>query len=97
MDAFRLSGETPIHVRLSMTLRARNLMVEEYPLTENDISEGKGGRWIYDGTVRRMEGIGRFVMGLLSQIEILEGEELRQYVLESIRGQWERYSLPLEH
>ena len=97
MDAFRLSGETPIHVRLSMTLRARNLMVEEYPLTENDITEGEGGRWIYDGTVRRMEGIGRFVMGLLSQIEILEGEELRQYVLESIRGQWERYSLPLEH
>ena len=28
----------------------------------------------------RLEGVGRFVMGLLDQVEILEGEELWDYM-----------------
>lgn len=79
LDVFRMSGEAPIHVRLALTLRARNLLLEEYPLAHAGIRE-EDGRWIYDGTVRRLEGVGRFVMGLLDQVEILEGTELWDYV-----------------
>lgn len=79
MDVFRMSGEKPVHIRLAMTLRARNLLLEEYPLADAVVRE-EDGRWIYDGTVRKLEGVGRFVMGLLDQVEILEGEELWDYV-----------------
>ena len=79
LDVFRMSGEAPVHVRLALTLRARNLLLEEYPLAGAGIRE-EDGRWIYDGTVRRLEGVGRFVMGLLDQVKILEGAELWDYV-----------------
>jgi predicted DNA-binding transcriptional regulator YafY len=56
-------------------------MVEEFPLTAREIRQDNDG-WYYEGEVRSMEGIGRFVLGLPEQILILEGEEVRQYVKE---------------
>ena len=38
--------------------------------------------WYYEGDVRSMEGVGRFVLSLPEHITILEGEEVRQYVRE---------------
>ena len=84
LDVFRMSGEAPIHVRLALTLRARNLLLEEYPLSEAYIRE-EDGRWIFDADIMRLEGIGRFVMGLLDQVEILEGDALWDYVQERCR------------
>ena len=46
MDAFRMSGDNPIHIRLILSLRAKNLLVEEYPLAEKDV-KFKSGHWIY--------------------------------------------------
>ena len=40
--------------------------------------------------VMRLEGIGRFVMGLLDQVEILEGDALWDYVQERCRMGQER-------
>lgn len=84
LDVFRMSGEKAIHVRIALTLRARNLLLEEYPLSEAHITE-VNGRWIFDTNVMRLEGIGRFVMGLLDQVEILEGDALWDYVQERCR------------
>ena len=36
--------------------------------------------WIYEGIVRGMEGIGRFVLGLEANIDVLEGAELKAYL-----------------
>lgn len=55
-------------------------------LTEAD------GRWIYEGTVRKMEGVGRFVMGLLDEVEILEGDALRQYIIQRCRMGMEKFT-----
>ena len=68
---------------------AKNLMVEEFPLTEKDIHEGEplivdgqpDQTWIYDGYVRGVWGIGRFVLGLNRNIEVLEGDELKEFLL----------------
>ena len=89
LDAFRMSGCTPMKVKLALTLRARNLLLEEYPLSEGDISQ-EDGRWIYEGTVRTPEGVGRFVLGLLHEVEILEGDALRQYVYQRCLAGLER-------
>ena len=78
-DAFHMAGPVGLHVKLELSLRARSLMLEEYPLSEPYIYEADG-RHFFDGEVRKAEGIGRFVTGLIPEIEILEGDFLREYV-----------------
>ena len=105
MDSFRFHGDNEYHVVLRMNNLAKNLMVEEFPLTEKDIYEQDGilmeqmmvlGEamelpphdmenedeqfWIYDGIVRGLDGIGRFVLGLEGNIEVMEGDELIEYL-----------------
>ena len=80
-DSFRSHSSQAFHVKLKLTQVAKNRMVEEFPLTAREISRDNDG-WYYEGEVRSMEGIGRFVLGLPEQIIIIEGEEVRQYVKE---------------
>ena len=80
-DSFRSHSNQAFHVKLRLTQVAKNRMVEEFPLTAREIRQDNDG-WYYEGEVRSMEGIGRFVLGLPEQILILEGEEVRHYVKE---------------
>lgn len=84
LDAFRMQGKTQTHVRLEMTLRAKNLLCEEFPLVEPDITE-KDGKYILDTKVSKMEGVGRFVIGLMGDIVILDSLELKKYVHEYVQ------------
>ena len=84
LDAFRMQGKTQTHVRLEMTLRARNLLCEEFPLAIPDVTE-KGGKFILDTKVSKMEGVGRFVIGLMGDIRVLDSPELVAYINDYIR------------
>ena len=84
LDAFRMQGKTQTHVRLVMTLRAKNLLCEEFPLAEPDITE-KDGKYILDTKVSKMEGVGRFVIGLMGDIRVLDSPELVAYINDYIR------------
>ncbi len=84
LDAFRMQGKTQTHVRLEMTLRAKNLLCEEFPLAEPDITE-KDGKYILDTKVSKMEGVGRFVIGLMGDIRVLDSPELVAYINDYIR------------
>ena len=79
IDVFRMSGPNIYHVRLQLSLQAKNLLLEEYPLAEKSIRKN-GDYYIFDDDVRAMEGVGRFVIGLASDITIIEGTELREYI-----------------
>lgn len=79
LDAFRMQGKAQTHVRLEMTLRAKNLLCEEFPLAEPDITE-KDGKYILDTKVSKMEGVGRFVIGLMGDIRVLDSPELVAYI-----------------
>lgn len=79
IDAFRMSGPERYHVRLQLSLQAKNLMVEEYPLAEKSIRKN-GSNYIFDADVCALEGVGRFVLGLAADITIIEGEELKEYI-----------------
>ena len=79
LDAFRMQGKTQTHVRLEMTLRARNLLCEEFPLAIPDVTE-KDGKYILDTKVSKMEGVGRFVIGLMGDIRVLDSPELVAYI-----------------
>ena len=75
---FQQSEKIPVQ-RIELTQVAKNRMVEDFPLTAREIIQDKDA-WYYEGDVRSMEGIGRFVLSLPEHITILEGEEVRQYV-----------------
>ena len=78
-DSFRSHSNQSFHVKLKLTQVAKNRMVEDFPLTAREIIQDKDA-WYYEGDVRSMEGIGRFVLSLPEHITILEGEEVRQYI-----------------
>jgi len=79
MDCFRMQSFRQSRVVLSLSLRAKNLLLEEYPLAERDLKR-KGSAWVLDTEVSAVEGVGRFVAGLAHEIKIIEGEELKEYL-----------------
>lgn len=85
MDIFRISGDSPIHIRLKLSFMAKNLLVEEYPLAARDLRRS-GTDWILETDLYGLRGAGRFVAGLLPEIEILEGDALRAYLKETLAG-----------
>ena len=68
-----------VNVRLELSLRAKNLLVEEFPLAENGIRE-ENGKWYYNGVVGPLEGIGRFCIGLAGDVTVVDSPELEAYI-----------------
>lgn len=81
IDIFRMHGNTArTHIILELGLLAYNLLLEEYPLAERDLTPIDEGHWLLDTEVAGMAGVGRFVVGLLDDIRIIEGEPLKAYL-----------------
>ena len=86
IDIFRMIGEHRTRVRIELGRLAHNLLIEEYPLAEQHISPQPDGKhWILDTEVADMQGIGRFVIGLLDDIRIIEAPELKHYIAEYLQ------------
>ena len=78
-DCFRISGFAQTPVKLELSIRAKNLLLEEYPLAEKDLKYADG-KWILETKVSGMEGVGRFVIGLAGDIKIIDSQELKEYI-----------------
>lgn len=78
-DIFRMTGYANSSVRMQLTVRAKNLLIEEYPLAEKEITRD-GNYWILDTVVNDFAGICRYYVGLIPEIKVLEGEEFLEYV-----------------
>ena len=87
MDLFRINSFEQIPVKLKLGLRAASLLVEEYPLAEKYLSSVPDDQstFILQTNICGYEGIGRFVLGLLDDIEILEGEGLKEFLRERMK------------
>lgn len=79
-DVFGMSGEAPSEVILDLSLRAYRLLIEEYPATRPGITT-QAGAWPYryQGEVRGWPGVGRFVLGLPGEVQVVAPEALRAY------------------
>lgn len=84
MDDFRTHGDGCYHIKLQMDRMAKDLLSEEYPLSEKHISEIDCSHWLYEADVYKLEGVGRFVMGLFQHIIILDDKELKDYIMSII-------------
>ena len=80
-DVFRISGDVSYHVRLRLSSMAKNLLEEEYPISSKHV-QAENGEWILDTVVHGLKGVGRFVAGLMDEVEVLEGEDLKAYLKE---------------
>ena len=80
IDAFRMHGDAPQRIRLELGLLACNLLCEEYPLAERDLTPSGRGRWMLDTQVAGYAGVGRFVAGLLDDIRIVDAPGLQSYL-----------------
>jgi len=84
-DLFGMTGPTLLPVHLRLNHRAYRLMLEEYPLSKPFLRR-HNGQYYFEGTVQNVAGIGRFVLGLCGEIEVLSPPELKAYLNERVRG-----------
>ena len=81
IDIFRMNSSETFHITLKLGLRAMNLLVEEFPLAAPQLRKLPGNQWLLDTDVCSPEGVGRFVMGLPEDIEIINSTELKEYIV----------------
>ena len=79
-DVFRTGGTEGTNIKLRLGVMAKNLLLEEYPLAERDLTQTDSEHWLLDTTIYRPAGVGRFVIGLANDIEIIEGETVKEYI-----------------
>lgn len=70
VDIFRNTGELNKIIELTLNLKARNLLIEEYPLAELHLTRIKPNRFELRVEVAKYEGPARFVLGLAENIQI---------------------------
>lgn len=92
IDIFRTRGFERTLVTLRLTLRAYNLLIEEYPLSERDLVREDDSHWILRTEVCSFAGIGRFVLGLWDDIEIIDSPELSDYLAKKIEKMSKKFS-----
>jgi hypothetical protein len=74
-----MTGFDQYRVRIRLGMMAHNLLLEEYPLAERDTTKDGDG-WVLDTMVCNYRGVGRFVLGLMDDVEVLESEEFKKYL-----------------
>ncbi|MCQ2165817.1 MAG: hypothetical protein MJY49_00090 [Bacteroidales bacterium] len=79
MDVFRMTGHVCGHVCLKMTVLAKNLLLEEFPLAEKELQR-KGNEWMLDVDICNWAGVCRFYVGLADEIKIIDSPEFVDYV-----------------
>lgn len=86
VDAFHMSAEAPVaNVQAHLSLKAYNLLIEEFPLAENYVRP-LNGKYLLDIPVADFNGIGRFVMGLLGDIKVIGPEEFLVFLKERVKN-----------
>lgn len=80
-DVFMFSGNEKLPVKLRLGQLAYNLLLEEFPRSQSFLTpEADGSHWIFKTDVVSYLGIGRFVLGLFHDIEILNDSRFKDYI-----------------
>lgn len=79
-DVFGTSSFESRVVRLRMSKRAKLIMEKEFPITQALIKDDGGNKYFIQTQYARVESIGRFILGLPGEIEVLSDEYLKNYL-----------------
>ncbi|MBS9525756.1 WYL domain-containing protein [Litoribacter alkaliphilus] len=79
---FGYSGKAKYKVKLKLSHKAYQLLIEGYPEAKQFTSIKNRKHYYFDTEVAELPGVGRFVLGLPGEIEVVEGQELLEYLKE---------------
>lgn len=85
-DLFHFSGEQRYTVHLLMGYLASSLLLEECPAAEEQMELQDDGRYLLTTEVCSFKGIGRFVLGLFDDIEVVDSPDFQRYLNERIKN-----------
>ena len=84
-DLFRFSGEERHRVVLRLGRLACNLLKEECPQAVRSLQPDGADHWLLSTDVCSFQGVGRFVLGLFEDVEVLESPEFKLFLQEKIK------------
>lgn len=84
-DIFRMNGNYIDRIRWQMSVMAKNLLLEEYPLAQKDLKR-KGSYWILESDICNYIGACRFYVGLANEITIIDSPKFSSYVKEYVKN-----------
>jgi predicted DNA-binding transcriptional regulator YafY len=93
IDIFRMNSDELLPIKLKLGLRSANLLIEEFPLAAKHLQKLPNNEWLLDTDVCSYDGVGRFVMGLLDDIEIIDSQEFEQHIAEILNKMKNKFSL----
>ena len=80
VDIFRNTGDLDKQVEFSLNLRAKNLLIEEYPLAEKYLTSITRNQFAFSAPIAKYEGPGRFVLGIAEDIKVMGDEGFLEYL-----------------
>ena len=85
IDVFRMAAAEPLAtVTATLTLKACNLLTEEYPLAQQFVTP-KNNHYSIAIPVADYNGIGRFVLGLCEDVVVHEPQAFKDFLKEKIK------------
>ncbi len=84
-DIFGFNGEAETWLKLRLSLRAANLIKEENPGSHEFLSRESAKDYLFEGPVRSFAGVGRFVLSLLDEVEIVGPEKFKEFIEKKIK------------
>lgn len=90
-DLFHFSGEERHMVTLILGRLATSLLLEEFPASESHLISERDGRHRLETEVCSYKGIGRFVMGLADDIEVVDSPEFSAYLRERVASLQDKF------
>jgi proteasome accessory factor C len=82
-DIFGMTGSDSIWITLNLRMRSFLLLREEHPLAIPYI-EKKDDFYQFHGPVNNFDGIGRFVLGLIDDIDVVGPKEFKEHIRHKI-------------
>jgi proteasome accessory factor C len=83
-DIFGIQGGEQYALKLRLSMRAANLLKEEFPLSASHIYKEDVKHYLFEADCSSFISVGRFILGLLDEVEVLEPAELREFLNERI-------------
>lgn len=88
IDIFRMNGKVRKRVKLELGMLSHNLLLEEYPLAEQYLTQIGEERWLLDTEIADYAGVARFVVGLMDDVRIVDSPDLESYIADYVARNW---------
>jgi len=85
IDIFRMHSSERLPLKLKLGLRSTSLLLEEFPLASKHLQQISDNEWMLETEVCSYDGVGRFVLGLIGDIEIIDSPEFLQYIADQVK------------